>query len=311
MFTILNGGKEAGSKVKFSKFFLIFDVKPQESGQFDLHEVYLKVCTALEKAVASTKGGLAAFKRGADGAFFNAYDNINECFKLLEDAIAAMGINTEARKYLKIGLNADATSWFAEEQGKYEWDGPKTAYDVDQLIDFYEKLITDHPLLEYIEDAFANSDIQGHRKFIKKIKEKHEDAVKVGISALFESNLETVKEYTQLIQEESDEEEEEPKPDEAAEAEPAEGGEATPEDPTASIDKTEVSKSKDKSASRGTPAAAAPPEPKKGAKKGKGEAVAAPVEVEDPNKKPDPNINKVIPGIVHLKRENVSTIYSA
>lgn len=28
MFTILNGGKEAGSKVKFSKFFLIFDVKP-------------------------------------------------------------------------------------------------------------------------------------------------------------------------------------------------------------------------------------------------------------------------------------------
>jgi len=199
MFTVLNGGKEAGSKVKFSKFFLIFDVKPYESDQFDLHEVYLKVCSALEKAVASTKGGLAAFKRGADGAFFNAYDNINECFKLLEDAIAAMGINTEARKYLKIGLNADAGSWFAEEQGKYEWDGPKTAYDVDQLIDFYEKLITDHPLLEYIEDGFANSDIQGHRKFIKKIKEKHEDAVKVGISALFESNLETVKEYTQLI----------------------------------------------------------------------------------------------------------------
>jgi len=121
--------------------------------------VYLKVCIALEKAVASTKGGLAAFKRGADGAFFNAYDNIGECFKLLEDAIAHMGINTEARKFLKIGLNADAGSWFAEELGKYEWDGPKTAYDVDQLIDFYEKLITDHPLLEYIEDGFANSDI--------------------------------------------------------------------------------------------------------------------------------------------------------
>lgn len=28
MFTVLNGGKEHGSKVKFSKFFLIFDVKP-------------------------------------------------------------------------------------------------------------------------------------------------------------------------------------------------------------------------------------------------------------------------------------------
>ena len=108
MLTILNGGKELGSKVKFSKFYLIFDVKPTETDQFDVHEVYLKVCAALEKAVAGTKAGLAAFKRGPDGAFYNAYDNINECFKLLEEAIAATGVNTETRKYLKIGINTDA-----------------------------------------------------------------------------------------------------------------------------------------------------------------------------------------------------------
>ena len=57
----------------------------------------------------ATKVGLAGFKKGSpDGAYFNAFDNINECFKLLEDAIAAAGINTEEVKYLKIGINADA-----------------------------------------------------------------------------------------------------------------------------------------------------------------------------------------------------------
>ena len=120
--------------------------------------------------------------------------------------------------------------------------------------------------------------------------------------------MDTVKDYTQLIVEESDEDEDEPKADDAAEAEPVQEGDGTPEDPTTSNDKAEASKSKDKS--RGTPAAAQQEPPKKAGKKGK-EVVAAPVEVEDPNKKPDPNVNKVIPSIVHLKRESVSTIYSA
>jgi len=50
---------------------------------------------------------LAAFKRSNEGAFFNAYDNINESFKAIEDAIAAVGVNTDQRKYLKIGINTE------------------------------------------------------------------------------------------------------------------------------------------------------------------------------------------------------------
>jgi len=53
----------------------------------DAHETYLKMCAAVEKCVSSTKAGLAGFKRGVDGSFFNAFDNINESFKLLEDII--------------------------------------------------------------------------------------------------------------------------------------------------------------------------------------------------------------------------------
>lgn len=80
-------------------------------------------------------------------------------------------------------------------------------------------------MLEYIEDCFSNSDIQGLKKFIGKLKEKHGDAVKVGVNSLFESNLDQIKEYTLLIQEEieeEDEEEIEPKKEEEDPEKPAE-----------------------------------------------------------------------------------------
>ena len=82
--------------------------------------------------MGSTKAGLAPFKKGnVDGSFYNAYDNINECFKLLEDSIAGVGINTAEKKLLKIGVNVDAQNWYVEDVDKYEWDGPKNQFDSD------------------------------------------------------------------------------------------------------------------------------------------------------------------------------------
>jgi len=189
---VFNGGKESGSKVKFSRFYLIIDVNPVDLAKIaqaneeakdqegavlektpNIHEAYIKFSQAVEKSCAGTKQGLAAFKRGVDGAFFNAYDNINECFKVMEEAIAATGANTDGRKYLKIGVNTDAHSYYLEEANKYDWDGAKVQYDEDQLIDFYEKLINEHPLLEYVEDAFTPSHIQAHKKFLAKLKTSH------------------------------------------------------------------------------------------------------------------------------------------
>lgn len=44
MFTVFNGGKELGSKVKFSKFYLIMDFKPNDLSKLDPQEVYFKIC---------------------------------------------------------------------------------------------------------------------------------------------------------------------------------------------------------------------------------------------------------------------------
>ena len=53
----------------------------------------------------------------------------NDSFKLLEDAINQMGVNTPESRKLKIGINADASNWYLEDLLKYEYDGPKMQFD--------------------------------------------------------------------------------------------------------------------------------------------------------------------------------------
>jgi enolase len=85
MFTILNGGKLTGSKVKFATFYLIIDV--QGTDKVDALEVYYKVTGNIKRLIAAHKLGEAGFKVNAQGSYYNAFDTINDSFKLLEDAI--------------------------------------------------------------------------------------------------------------------------------------------------------------------------------------------------------------------------------
>ena len=115
MFSILNGGKENNSKVKFSKFYLIMNFTPEDVKTIEIHSFYIKLVAQIEKSISSTKQGLSGFKRQPDGSFYNAFDNTNDSFKLLEDIINQTGINTPESKKLKIGLNTDANNWYLED----------------------------------------------------------------------------------------------------------------------------------------------------------------------------------------------------
>ena len=87
-------------------------MQPAITETIDIQEVYFKICAFIDKTLSSTKAGLAGFKKGADGGLFNAFENINESFKLLEDAINHADVNTDETKVLKIGVNTDAQNWF-------------------------------------------------------------------------------------------------------------------------------------------------------------------------------------------------------
>ena len=96
-FTIFNGGKALGSKVKFSKFYLMMNIKAADHN-VDAQDLYYKVSAAIKKAIEGSKVGAAGFKANNTGAYFNALETSNDTFKLLEDAINSTGVNTADRK---------------------------------------------------------------------------------------------------------------------------------------------------------------------------------------------------------------------
>lgn len=164
-----------------------------EDDQIDALEVYYKISAAIKKAITLTKAGETGFKGNASGQYFNALESINDTFKFIEDAINSVGINTAERKYLQIGINANSASVYIEDQNKYDCEGPKNLYDQTMLADYFVKLVNDHPLLTYIEDPFADGDILGHQKILKRMKDK---GVKVGIKNWFGSDLDKIQEFT-------------------------------------------------------------------------------------------------------------------
>lgn len=68
------------------------------------------------------------FKPGPDSSYFNAFTNINETFKAIEDAINVSGGNTVDGKIFKLGFNCEGDSYFNKEPkdpNKYEVEGQK------------------------------------------------------------------------------------------------------------------------------------------------------------------------------------------
>eukprot|EP00354_Favella_ehrenbergii_P000192 CAMPEP_0170470348 /NCGR_PEP_ID=MMETSP0123-20130129/12830_1 /TAXON_ID=182087 /ORGANISM="Favella ehrenbergii, Strain Fehren 1" /LENGTH=151 /DNA_ID=CAMNT_0010737431 /DNA_START=609 /DNA_END=1064 /DNA_ORIENTATION=- len=139
MFTIFNGGKALGSKVRFSKFYIILNIKVQDL-EIDANTIYYKIAAAVKKAITSHKLGEAGFKANMSGSYYNALDSINDSFKMLEEAINSTGLNTNERKLLQLGINADSASIYSDEIGKYDVEGPKNLFDQTMLADWFVKL---------------------------------------------------------------------------------------------------------------------------------------------------------------------------
>lgn len=130
LINLFNGGKVLGSAVKFAKFYLIIDGSDAQDA--DIGDAFIKFTQNLRKTVQSTKTGEAAFKPSIEGSYFNAFGNINETFKAVEDAIAVSGANSESRKVFKIGINCEGESYFnkdPKDANKYEVEGAKNQHD--------------------------------------------------------------------------------------------------------------------------------------------------------------------------------------
>jgi len=196
LISVFNGGKAANSVVKFTKFYLIVDAAaqggPDAAAKIDPIRIlgfYQKFLATLKKAIMATKVGEAGFKLGVDGVYFNANANIAESFKMIEEAIVLSGANDDGRKLFQIGVNADADSGYnkdAKDPGKYEQEGQKTQFGVEAMIEYYTKMLQEHPLLTYLEDAFGQFDFGGHKELKEKLQNEF-PTVNMGLRQVFKT----------------------------------------------------------------------------------------------------------------------------
>jgi hypothetical protein len=68
-------------------------------------------------------------------------------------------------------------------------------------------MCTDHPLLTYIEDGIRCGDIAGWQLMKIMQATKHE-YVQIGVNKWFKSDIDNIKQFTQLIQKEDEDEDE-------------------------------------------------------------------------------------------------------
>ena len=77
---------------------------------------------------------------------------------MLEDAITISGANDDGRKVFQLGINCDADMCFnrdPKDPNKYEQEGQKLQFDDTAMLEYYVKMVQEHPMVTYVEDAFA------------------------------------------------------------------------------------------------------------------------------------------------------------
>ena len=132
-------------------------------------------------------------------------------------------------------------------------------------------MLQDHPLVTYIEDPFADSDIEGYKKFKEALAEANLGHVKIGMKHIFkDSTLVKVQEITSIR-------------------------------PLTAIEEKAEQEHKDEVASR-------PPTNEAPAKGGRGAAAASNAASSQMNTYKSPNADKFIPSCVSIRTSPLSTI---
>lgn len=152
MVTCLRGGKAYNSKVKFARFGLIYE---PELGVSEITKDMNALYRLVRKQLASGKQGEAGLKP-VSGSFICTMDTINDALKVLEEAVKVSKLEN-----VRIFICCNASDVYNETTSKYEMEGAKGQYESPQMVDYYIKLLNDHPLIAYLEDPMASVDLAG------------------------------------------------------------------------------------------------------------------------------------------------------
>lgn len=163
MINILNGGAHADNNLDFQEFMII----PQQSTIHERVRVGTEVFHSLKK-VLNEKGYSTGV--GDEGGFAPDLKSNTEGFELIVEAIKRAGY--EPSKDVCLGIDVAASEFFDADLNKYKFKwSTGEEFTTDELIDYYEKLISTYPIIS-IEDPVDENDWEGFRKITERLGDK-------------------------------------------------------------------------------------------------------------------------------------------
>jgi len=159
MMNIINGGAHADNGLDAQEFMIIPNGAKDEVEAIRMgSEIFHNLKSILKKSHHSTNVG-------DEGGFAPNFNTCREALDTIIDAIKAAGY--KPGEQVSFGLDVASSEFFKD--GIYNFEGKtKTS---DEMIEFYEKLISDYPIIS-IEDGLAEEDWDGWKKLTQKIGDK-------------------------------------------------------------------------------------------------------------------------------------------
>ena len=156
---VINGGQHAQNPLDAQEFMIV----PAGAGSFrEALRMGAEVFHTL-KSVLRDKGHITGV--GDEGGFAPKVSTTREALDLLLVAIDKAGYRP--KDDVLIALDPAASEFY--EKGQYHIDG--NIWNSDQLIEFYDSLLADYPIIS-IEDGFAQNDWEGWKKFTRRCSSK-------------------------------------------------------------------------------------------------------------------------------------------
>lgn len=156
MMNIINGGAHADNGLDAQEFMIIPNGARDEFEAIRMgSEIFHNLKSILKKGGNSTNVG-------DEGGFAPNFHSCREALDTIIAAIQAAGYKPGDQ--VSIGLDVASSEFYRD--GVYKFEGQDLS--ADQMIEFYEKLIADYPIIS-IEDALAEEDWDGWKKLTEKI----------------------------------------------------------------------------------------------------------------------------------------------
>lgn len=160
MMNILNGGRHADNTVDFQEFMIVpVGACCFKEGLRRCAEIYHMLKKILKSQNLSTAVG-------DEGGFAPNLADAKESLQYLVEAIEKAGY--QAGKDVAIALDVAASELYNREFKKYVFEGEDVIRSAEELVDYYEQLITQFPIIS-IEDPMDEEDWDGWNLITKRL----------------------------------------------------------------------------------------------------------------------------------------------